>query len=1570
MGLLYFKVKADYEEVIRLRKEIERLKETIKTVDANKNPSIARSLVKDVNSAQKELRSLETVAAKAGFTVERDFKNKILDGSRSVNTLTSKIIEQRGVIRGVESDVKRLSLAYSSMYRGSSKTAALTELNAAKKALLEEKNTLFGLQQEQSKTRLSVRGLKDEYSSLTTGVNQSNTSLKGIFATIGGVAVLRNFASTVVNIRAEMEMMGKSFEVLLGSKEKSDAYMIEIKDFALKSPLSVSDVSKAAQTLLGFNIEADRTIPIIKQLGDISMGDSGRFGSLTLAFAQMSAAGKLMGQDLLQMINAGFNPLMYISEKTGKSIAVLRKEMENGAISSKMVADAFDSATKQGGKFYGMTDKVSQGVQAARNQLQGAIMDSANAFGEENQKMIVGSYNAAQFLVENYDHLGRVLVGLIGTYGVYKAALMLVSVAEREIALATAAASIATEAASTTTKSLTMAQGLQLAITKKLQGAMLALNTTMLANPYVLVATLIAGLAASFFILRDSTTAAERAQKKFNDEQERFNGLQDETRSKIDERIRKIKDEAETEQEKIKAYGQLTDLSKKLTDAYSREKLALMDIADINKIVNEQMEQKNYDHIIGKIDEFKKKVEELKKANGQSLGQGSSMVSVNLDNSASIRDTEAQIKAYEEEKKTLDNLKKTTDWQKNLTKVSTAQLQGDYNARKRAMEKMASLNKNTGNIVGGSFGGSFSKSELEAQTKILDAELQKRGEKVMSYNELRLKLEKELSTEEAKLASIRSNKSVKMTEAQFNEAIKTQEAEVKKRKDALEAVIGSKTEKEETSAIETQKKISELKQKQAEERSKLEIDLQYKTEQAKIDAMKNGSEKTLLQMSFDHKKELEALELKKSELLVKKRENAKALFDANPKNKGKVFYGDSSLTSDELSSFSSRASSIKLKQANEVKKYYEDTLKEFATFEEKKAAISKEYNEKIRFMEESNTEGKYDKNIEEAKKQKLKALYELELANKASSSAISRIFATTYDKSYESLKKLKEEAEGLLAFLKSGEYSQNNFGITEEMFNHIKNTPEQMKSISDQTEKLKDETEKAASGFEKIKISWEKVRKMFEKGEKNEDEIQDGLKGIQSAANSANSMLKMLANSLKEIADYSGSSELKILAKGLDEVTSAMDNISQGVTAGSMFGPTGAIIGGSLGALTTITSLLSDSFNSSSKRIEELKEIETARLQTINDYNIALIEQNDLLKQATSVFGVDSFKAALSYVNQLKEARKGLYSAFKGTQTVTNKGRGNEYISNRDGINDLEIKTKDGWKSILSMYPDILDAEKGLNLERAKAIIQNQEMNASDKAALQNMIDYAEAAETALSNLDSYFSDVFGNLGSELMDAIDSSLSEGTDAFEAFGDNVGDVMSNIIDQIAYSLFFADKFKELETKIKAIYSDENNSEEDILEKTTSLMGTFYEGLGNDIEASQAFVKTSREEAKKYGIDIGSDSSSQSSTSGGFQSMSQDTGDALNGRFTALQMSGEEIKNQSILQTQSLNVLSSKADSIILSANGIRDIADEMRTIQVNSYLELRQISENTGAIIKPIKNMSDRLDSIEKNTRNL
>ena len=196
--------------------------------------------------------------------------------------------------------------------------------------------------------------------------------LRGLRNTIGGLFAVdqsAEFVKKIIDVRGEIESLQISFETLAG-KTNGDKLFGDIKEYAASTPLMMNDLAKGAQTLLGFNIEAEKVMPILRQIGDISMGDSQKFNSLTLAFAQMSSTGKLMGQDLMQMVNAGFNPLEEISRKTGKSIGELKNEMSSGAISSKMVQDAFISATSAGGKFFGMADEGSKTLNGQISMLQ------------------------------------------------------------------------------------------------------------------------------------------------------------------------------------------------------------------------------------------------------------------------------------------------------------------------------------------------------------------------------------------------------------------------------------------------------------------------------------------------------------------------------------------------------------------------------------------------------------------------------------------------------------------------------------------------------------------------------------------------------------------------------------------------------------------------------------------------------------------------------------------------------------------------------------------------------------------------------------------------------------------------------------------------------------------------------------------------------------------------------------------------------------------------------------------------------------------------------------------------
>lgn len=162
-----------------------------------------------------------------------------------------------------------------------------------------------------------------------------------------------------VNTAAKFETLGVSFEVLAGGVEAGKKLTNQIVELASKTPLTTEALSDGAKTLLSFGESANNVIDDLKLLGDISGGDTQRMQSLTLAFAQIGSTGRLAGQDLLQMINAGFNPLEQMSKKTGKSIGQLKDEMSKGLITFKDVKQAMIEATSEGGRFYGMMNKQS-----------------------------------------------------------------------------------------------------------------------------------------------------------------------------------------------------------------------------------------------------------------------------------------------------------------------------------------------------------------------------------------------------------------------------------------------------------------------------------------------------------------------------------------------------------------------------------------------------------------------------------------------------------------------------------------------------------------------------------------------------------------------------------------------------------------------------------------------------------------------------------------------------------------------------------------------------------------------------------------------------------------------------------------------------------------------------------------------------------------------------------------------------------------------------------------------------------------------------------------------------------
>lgn len=193
---------------------------------------------------------------------------------------------------------------------------------------------------------------------------------RGVVA-VGGLATA--FIGLGLKANSSMEQYQASFATLMGSTDLAKEHIADLKQFANSTPFEMNDLASASQTLQAFGVNADNVMPTLKMLGDVSMGNKEKFNSLSLVFGQVSSQGKLMGQDLMQMINAGFNPLLTISQHTGESMESLKKRMSEGAVGVDEVTQAFQWATEEGGQFYNAMENQSKTFEGRLSTLKDGI---------------------------------------------------------------------------------------------------------------------------------------------------------------------------------------------------------------------------------------------------------------------------------------------------------------------------------------------------------------------------------------------------------------------------------------------------------------------------------------------------------------------------------------------------------------------------------------------------------------------------------------------------------------------------------------------------------------------------------------------------------------------------------------------------------------------------------------------------------------------------------------------------------------------------------------------------------------------------------------------------------------------------------------------------------------------------------------------------------------------------------------------------------------------------------------------------------------------------------------------
>lgn len=1445
MSKLYFKVGSDWEEVVRLRNEIAKLKQELKGMDGTQSPAAFKTLNTQLAASTQRMNELVNEAAKAGVAMEGDFKKKIFDASQSVNSFTEKIIAQKNAIGSLQTTIRKNKELYKNIVsRGGEDKELLNHISKQERALGKERDALFGLTQEQANARLSVKKLRDEYAlykndgkQVVEVNNGIAISWKKALAVIGGAGVLKALGSEIIRVRGEFQSMQTTIETMVG-KDVAGKLMPQIKELAKISPLAMTDMVGAEKMMLGFNIQAEDTIKYLKALSDISMGESGKFNSLTLAFSQMSATGKLMGQDLNQMINAGFNPLQTISEKTGKSIATLKDEMSKGAISAEMVQQAFIDATSAGGKFYNMSENASQTINGQMSMMQDAWDSVFNELGTKSEGVIMDGIQMTTSLIENYETVGKVLTGLVVTYGTYRTAVMLVAAAESKHTLV--------EIGLTNVRILA-------------RKAQLALNAAMLTNPYVALATVVIGLTTAMWAMSDSTTEAEKAQERFNKRQKEATKQEQEHKQKIDSLVQSSRNIALSDLQRGQSLAELRKEYPKIFAQYDIETIKLADILELKQQIAEEDAKRAGERVARDFEAANKAVSDYentltaKQINGGKLTQQeiNKLKELRFDRDQFLVDRGSSIS-----EQFISNLKNIdiSEFDNYISKLEN-QIRGKG---ENGMIKIRLPIDEKGSLSDKAI------YEVKEIKNLIDT--------TKSTKQARIDSEKNKTTYQEDLAKAKEDwekakkgyeallKDQKATSEQVKEARDKMQTKEKSYKDLGSVTDTSKQEnqaeklrKEQEMLRSQNEKVLQLESKQSLERQRQQQDLENQAAQAKINAMTDGYEKEKAQRDLNNKIEIQNVKRQKEDYIRAEIQAQKEIFDAkedlkSKQSKGyvKKIFDASTVNVDEIiAAWDKIVAHTETKQGLDEWQEREDAmnkyLMEYGTFSQKKAAIDKKFQDDINKETSLGAKNALQKQWNEAisslKVDELKQEINWEM-----------VFGDLSNASKESLDKIKKQ---LKEFRESQEYQSMDIDqkkIIDESLNKIQTTlidkggllgglPEQLNALRIAQEELikaqEEYNDALKNGTESEQEAALIKKNNAEKG------VQNAQTNVSQSAEKATSNVATLANvitdlgsnsqmSLSQVGQLAGtladtfSESGKKIGGIIGAVFSALDSIGEQGLDGFLGNIFDSIFNAAYGAWDTVFGWTGLDFGGESDP-QLQKDIENLT-QSNQDLEMAIDNLADKMESTSVVESTEVYNQQKSNLEQ--QMRNTQEMMRRSAEAYSNGflGMGGSHSSNKKINNAM---SSSDWARISGVVGHTVNnASDFWNLtseQMAKVALEATDLytkikNSADdgyRDAAQYMDSYISYYKELEELQNAYYEKLTSTSFDSVKDNFRTSLLEMKDNAEAFAEDFEEMMQNALLEIMMTGVYDKKLQEWYTNFaKSVESDKKLTPEEM------------------------------------------------------------------------------------------------------------------------------------------------------------
>ena len=883
--------------------------------------------------------------------------------------------------------------------------------------------------------------------------------------------------------------------------------------------------------------------------------------------------------------------------------------------------------------------------------------------------------------------------------------------------------------------------------------------------------------------------------------------------------------------------------------------------------------------------------------------------------------------------------------------------------------------------------GNYIKSVYDANKKIDKIQQtynplfnKKEADKAIVYNEEYLRTQRKILEKELKALS-------------YTEA-KGEKGDLLKQKIAkLDQMLAAySTTNKYNEIIKKNEKILSLETKYAIERQRQQQDLDNQLEQSRIDSLQDGYEKEQAQRELNNKKEIQALERQKEDYIRAYIQGQKEIFDAKEELKAKQTKGyvrqtfDASTINvkDITSAWDKIIKNTQIGQGVDEWQKRENAMNEYlieyGTFSQKKAAIDKKYEDAINKETDLGTKNTLQKQWEEAisslNMSKLKEEINWEMVfgdlSKITKEQLTKIKAQLQEfKDSDDFKDATPEQiqviEGAINSINSAMVDKGGiFGGMTESLKELANATEELKKAEEELVRANNEGTEAEKEEAQRKVNKAQQRKqnaetdVTRSSKKTIDNLIMVGDAIAQLGSDAEMSLSSFGNAAASVVDAFTEAGSKI-----GGIVGAIFSILEGIQKQGLAGFVGNIVGNVAGAVGGIFDTLTfGAFGLGGADYSRYNEM----VEEYNKLNEIWDELIDKKREYIDMsYGVEADKVgqeAIDLVEKQIEAYRTL---------------GKERLNSGASVGSHSIGKRMAKNTSSSDWQDIANA-LDMSVNAAKEFIGTGRMTGLFDLTVEQLEKLKSDAPTFWADMDDdvreYLDSIIEGEAKieEIQNQVKEQLTQTTfdSVFDSFVDTLMDMDSSAKN-------FAEDFSEYMQR--AILTNM------VGEKFSKELQDWYDSFAEAGKDKEGITKEDMEELRKQYEEIvdaavaergklaeifgwTGEATQQSASSRGFQSMSQDTGEELNGRFTALQIAGEEIKNQNIAQSESLSILNTRIDTISSTSSNIRDIASETRDIIASSYLELVQISENTGAIVKPVQQMQKDIAEVKKNTSKL